>query len=104
MVYYDFNQSSGNVIDRSGNGNTGIRSGFGPDGDAWGSSKGVFSLYFGDKLDDEVITGVDEAISSEPVTAGRNGVYSLSGQYLGNTVKGRPAGLYIIDGKKVAVK
>ena len=31
MVYYDFNQNSGDVIDRSGNGNHGVRTGFGPD-------------------------------------------------------------------------
>lgn len=104
QVYYDFNQTSGDVIDRSGHGRNGVRTGFGPDGDAWGSSKGVFSLYFGEKQSDEVITGVDEVVSSEPVTAGRNGVYTLSGQYVGRSVKGLPAGLYIIDGKKVAVK
>lgn len=104
LVYYDFNQSSGDVIDRSGNGNNGVRTGFGPDGDAWGASKGVFSLYFGDKLDDEIVTGVDDVLSTEPVAAGRNGVYTLSGQYVGRTIKGLPAGLYIIDGKKVAVK
>ena len=44
ILYYDFNQSGGDVIDRSGNGNNGVRSGFGPDGDAWGLSKGVFCL------------------------------------------------------------
>ncbi len=44
LLYYDFNQSGGNVIDRTGRGNDGVRSGFGPDGDAWGLSKGVFSL------------------------------------------------------------
>ena len=44
LLYYDFNQSGGNVIDRSGNGFDGVRSGFGPDGDAWGLSRGVFSL------------------------------------------------------------
>lgn len=44
LVYYDFNQTGGNVTDRSGFGNAGIRSGFGPDGDAWGCSEGVFSL------------------------------------------------------------
>ncbi len=103
-VYYDFNQTGGDVIDRSGKGNDGVRTGFGPDGDAWGASKGVFSLYFGDKLDDEVVTGVDDVLSTEPVAAGRNGVYTLSGQYVGRTVKGLPAGLYIIDGKKVVVK
>ena len=44
LLYYDFNQSGGSVIDRSGNGFDGVRSGFGPDGDAWGLSRGVFSL------------------------------------------------------------
>ena len=44
LLYYDFNQSGGNVIDRSVNGFDGVRSGFGPDGDAWGLSRGVFSL------------------------------------------------------------
>lgn len=44
MLYYDFNQAGGDVIDRTGNGHDGARSGFGPDGDAWGLSRGVFSL------------------------------------------------------------
>lgn len=46
VLYYDFNQNSGDVQDRSYNANIGIRSDFGPDGDAWGLSKGVFSLNF----------------------------------------------------------
>lgn len=44
QLYYQFNQSSGDVTDMTGNGFTGIRSGFGPEGDAWGLSRGVFSL------------------------------------------------------------
>ncbi len=44
MLYYDFNQAGGDVIDRTGNGHNGVRSGFGPDGDAWGLSRGVFCL------------------------------------------------------------
>ena len=44
LLYYDFNQDSGNVMDRSGNGFTGKRQYFGPDGDAWESSKGIFCL------------------------------------------------------------
>lgn len=44
MLYYDFNQAGGDVIDRTGNGHDGARSGFGPDGDAWGLSRGVFCL------------------------------------------------------------
>ena len=45
-LYYQFDQSGGNVKDATTNANTGIRTGFGPDGDAWGASKGVFSLSF----------------------------------------------------------
>lgn len=104
LVYYDFNQSGGDVIDRSGNGNHGVRSGFGPDGDAWGLSKGVFSLYFGEKIPEETITAVDEVWTDEEITAGRAGVYTLSGQYVGKTIEGLPAGMYIVDGKKMFVK
>lgn len=104
LAYYDFNQSGGDVIDRSGNNNTGVRTGFGPDGDAWGLSKGVFSLYFGEKLPNETVTAIEDVWQDEPVSAGRKGVYTLSGQYVGTTVKGLPAGMYIVDGKKVALK
>lgn len=45
-LYYDFNQSSGNVTDRSAGQHTGIRQNFGPDGDAWTSSRGIFFLNF----------------------------------------------------------
>ena len=44
MLYYDFNQSGGNVLDRSGSDFTAQRVGFGPDGDAWNSAVGVFTL------------------------------------------------------------
>ena len=103
-VYYDFNQSGGDVVDQTDNGNTGIRTGFGPDGDAWALSKGVFSLYFGNKIPEETITAVDEVWTDEEITAGRTGVYTLSGQYVGKTIEGLPAGLYIVDGKKMFVK
>ena len=104
VVYYDFDQTGGNVIDRSGNGNDGIRSGFGPDGDSWGLSLGVFSLYLGEKQADAVITGIEDVEQSEVITAGMKGVYTLSGQYVGATIKGLPAGMYIVDGEKVVVK
>lgn len=45
-LYYDFNQSTGDVIDRSASGLTGVRNNFGPDGDAWTSSFGIFCLDF----------------------------------------------------------
>ena len=43
-LYYNFNQNSGNVQDATSNALTGVRSGFGPEGDAWSSSLGVFCL------------------------------------------------------------
>ena len=58
VLYYDFNQSGGDVIDRTSNGNNGERSGFGPDGDAWGLSKGVFSLSYGDETTKEDVTSL----------------------------------------------
>ncbi len=45
-LYYNFNQNGGDVKDATSNANHGRRIGFGPDGDAWGLSKGVFSLNF----------------------------------------------------------
>ncbi|MBR1652095.1 MAG: PKD domain-containing protein [Alloprevotella sp.] len=43
-LYYQFNQSSGNVEDATSYAQTGTRTGFGPDGDAWSSSLGIFCL------------------------------------------------------------
>ena len=53
-LYYQFNQTGGNVTDATSNGNIGTRSGFGPDGDAWGQSKGVFCLNFGERTTQDV--------------------------------------------------
>ena len=44
MLYYDFNQSGGNVLDRSSSACHAQRIGFGPDGDAWNSALGVFTI------------------------------------------------------------
>lgn len=46
LLYYDFNQNGGDVQDRCSRKRNGIRTDFGPDGDAWGRSTGVFSLNF----------------------------------------------------------
>lgn len=46
-VYYQFNQNTGDLIDATGNELTGRRLGFGPDGDAWTTALGVFTLDFG---------------------------------------------------------
>ena len=47
VLYYNFNQNSGDVQDATSNANHGVRTSFGPDGDAWGLSKGVFCLGSG---------------------------------------------------------
>ncbi len=44
LLYYDFNQNGGDVIDRTSSGCNAQRIGFGPDGDAWNSAMGVFTL------------------------------------------------------------
>jgi hypothetical protein len=46
LLYYSFNQSGGDVQDATSNANHGVRTNFGPDGDAWALSKGVFNLNF----------------------------------------------------------
>ncbi|MBO7068128.1 MAG: PKD domain-containing protein [Bacteroidaceae bacterium] len=44
LLYYDFNQNGGDVQDRTSNACNAQRIGFGPDGDAWNSALGVFTL------------------------------------------------------------
>ena len=44
LLYYDFNQNGGDVIDRSAQHLNGKRINFGPDGDAWDNSLGIFCL------------------------------------------------------------
>ena len=55
-VYYNFNQDNGNPVDLTSNGCDGVRSGFGPDGDAWSSSFGVFTLNFGSGVRSQNVT------------------------------------------------
>lgn len=49
-LYYNFNQNGGDVKDATSNANHGQRTGFGPDGDAWGLSRGVFCLNFDEQV------------------------------------------------------
>lgn len=57
LAYYDFNQNGGTVIpDRTGLGNNLTRYNFGPEGDAWGLSKGVFTLDFTKPVSEDVTT------------------------------------------------
>ncbi|MBO4730404.1 MAG: hypothetical protein J5593_02910, partial [Bacteroidaceae bacterium] len=55
-LYYDFNQNGGDVIDRSGHNLDGRRLNFGPDGDAWITLPGVFTLDFGGDIVKQDVT------------------------------------------------
>ena len=54
LLYYDFNQSGGNVIDRTSSEANAQRIGFGPDGDAWNSAVGVFTIDAGAEMRGDV--------------------------------------------------
>ena len=54
LLYYNFNQSGGDVQDATSNANHGARTNFGPDGDAWALSKGVFSLNFEENVSTDI--------------------------------------------------
>ena len=65
-LYYSFNQNGGDVKDLTSHANNGRRDMFGPDGDAWGLSTGVFCLNFDSPFDD--ITATTLPPSSAPFT------------------------------------
>ena len=99
-LYYQFNQSGGDVQDLTSNKNNGTRVNFGPDGDAWGLSSGVFCLNFGEKKDDVVLDGITGV--KNPVDKNSGAVYNLKGQRVdGNSLT---PGVYIQQGRKVIVK
>ncbi len=75
-LYYNFNQSGGDVQDATSRGLHGRRTGFGPDGDAWGLSKGVFCLNFseagGKDITATTLTNYVEAFASNNQTVNPN--------------------------------
>lgn len=58
LAYYDFNHNSGNVLDRTSGKNDGVRMNFGPEGDAWTISAGVFTLDFSTSATKDVSTSM----------------------------------------------
>ncbi len=130
VAYYDFNQNGGSVKDRSGNGLDLERTGFGPDGDAWGLSKGVFTLDFDtsttepDEIDADGLTHIYDAVKAGVAGkfAGGRGtirmvmetkenvrIYNAAGQCVFNDlVEGVhyipfEPGVYVVNGTKVVV-
>jgi len=47
-------------------------------------------------------TGINNILATEKIQDGK--VYSISGQYVGNTTNGLQKGIYIVNGKKIVVK
>ncbi len=100
-LYYSFNQSGGDVQDQTGKNHTGVRSGFGPDGDAWGSSLGIFCLNFERTTDQSrllknykapFLTNKIEVADGEALQTGT----SLSPWVIENAVDGTPVtGFYV---------
>ena len=130
VAYYDFNQDGGSVKDRTSNAIDLTRIGFGPDGDAWGLSKGVFTLDLGEDSQTEIIeadgiTHVYDAVR-QGKTASIEGtlgairfacesaedvkIYTLDGQCVFNDrVEGVhfipfAPGIYIANGQKIIVR
>ncbi|MBR4644209.1 MAG: PKD domain-containing protein [Bacteroidaceae bacterium] len=71
LIYYDFNQNGGDVLDRTSHACNAQRIGFGPDGDAWNSALGVFTI------DTEALMHGD--ISAQYLTNYKNPFITASG-------------------------
>lgn len=117
VLYSPFNQNSGDVQDLTTNRNTGRREGFGPDGDAWSSAKGIFWLNFKERILEDVTNQyltnyespflhAESPFFTDPVLGTRN--YALetqtvnSGWIMENEVEAEGAartGFHVADGR-----
>ena len=110
VLYYNFNQSGGDVQDATSNANHGTRTGFGPDGDAWGLSRGVFSLSTDGEASGEDITAKHLKNYTKPFNCTKTCVnpslptrtFALTGWTLENTITeyGITAGAHVDKGKE----
>ncbi len=93
VLYYGFNQSGGNVQDATSNANHGVRTGFGPDGDAWSSSLGVFCLSNTSRTD---ISADHLTNYASPFLNNGEGVNTAAPQYLG-LLQDVPTSTWVIE-------
>ena len=107
-LYYNFNQSGGDVQDATSNANHGKRTGFGPDGDAWALSNGVFCLNFTASTSVDVtaqyLTNYQKAFSSSNTCVNPNlptRTFALQGWTIENTIveNGITTGAHVDKGK-----
>ncbi len=75
-LYWQMNQSTGNVTDATSNNRTGTRNNFGPDGDAWTDSEGVFAIDFSE--------ATTPTISATQLNHYYDNIYSVSDEQDGN--------------------
>lgn len=61
-------------------------------------------LYLDDIMMDAAETTAISSVFTDHSNEAKADVYSISGQRVGNSLQGLPAGLYIVNGKKVVVK
>lgn len=92
-LYYGFNQSGGDVQDATSNKNNGARANFGPEGDAWGLSKGVFCLSQGAAATTDVtadyLTNYAKSFTDDGKCINKNlsqRTFGLTGWTLENTI------------------
>ena len=65
-----------------------------------------FSTATGDDVDNATATGIMELLVNEMGVeiAPVNGVYNLNGQKVAASTKNLPAGIYVVNGKKISIK
>ena len=67
-----------------------------------GNAKRV-EMYLDDVLMDAIETTGISSVFADNGNA-KAGIYSISGQLMGNSLQGLPAGLYIVNGKKIVIR
>ena len=68
-----------------------------------GNAKRV-EMYLDDVLMDATETTSISSVFADYGHDAKAGVYSISGQLMGNSLQGLPAGLYIVNGKKIVIR
>lgn len=67
----------------------------------------TWQLQYAQSLVNSVVTGVKGVFTNDAVTTSKKavkGIYNMAGQKVANTEKNLPAGLYIVNGKKLVIK
>ena len=99
VLYYNFNQSSGDVQDATSHAHHGTRTGFGPEGDAWSSSLGVFCLNEAQREDASATYLTNYCAPF--VHSGKDVNTSESGRYM-ELLQGTEESAWVVEGSKTS--